>query len=169
MSRTTAAVVTSTRLCRMILRTRYSALEGGDAAISIELSVDVGAIATCPRLLRRHVTNGAKHQALFGINERFRRRSFIKRARFCQFGDAEVEYLDVVFTVQGIVLSKHHDILWLDVSMHYSLSVGGGEGAGHLHRNVQSFIQCWPLTSQVRAERYSVYELLGNEMKRAVL
>src|ERR1700730_11136273 len=75
------------------------------------------------RLLRRHVTHSAKHYSLIGINEWFGRRFRVRCGCFCQLGDAEVEHLHVIFTVQGIVLLEHHNVFRLDVSMHYALGM----------------------------------------------
>src|SRR2546430_1510610 len=75
------------------------------------------------RMLRGPVTHGAKHSSLNGINEWFGRRFRVRCSCFCQLGDAEVEHLHVILTVQGIILLEHHNVFRLDISMYSALGM----------------------------------------------
>src|SRR5215472_10955958 len=85
-----------------------------------------------PRLFRRHVTDRAKHNSLTRIYKWSGRRLGMRVGRFCQLGNAEVEHLHIVFTVQGVILLEHHNILRLDISMYYAFDMGGCQGTGYL-------------------------------------
>ena len=63
----------------------------------------------------------------------------------------------------------HHDVFRLDVPVHDSFRMGGGQRAGHLHGNLQRFTQYLRLTVHVPAQSHSIYELLGNEMERVIV
>src|SRR5262249_11206409 len=66
------------------------------------------------RLLRRHVTHGAKHYTLIGMNEWLGRGFPVECIYFRQLSNPEVEQLDIIFAVQGVVLLQHHNVFRLD-------------------------------------------------------
>src|SRR5262249_6575994 len=116
------------------------------------------------RLLRRHVTHGAKHYTLIGMNEWLGRGFPVECIYFRQLSNPEVEQLDIIFAVQGVVLLQHHNVFRLDVSMYYALGMCSRQRTRHLHRNVQDLTHLHGRAGQISAQRYAVEILGGDEM-----
>jgi hypothetical protein len=74
---------------------------------------------------------------LIRIDQWLSRRVGISCLRLRQLGDAEVQHLDAVFTMQGVTLAEHHDVVGLNTSMDDPFCVSCSKGTRNLQRNVQ--------------------------------